>query len=139
MFGENSTTRLADITDGTSNTIAVAESTLNAMNGWGNPWGYRAWCHVGIDVQKNGINNWDWPGYIPSVPRRYGVVGGWGYAGSLHPSGANFLFADGSVHFLAQSTDATVKTATEISSSRFLPTLSASQPLIGRAIAEATI
>jgi hypothetical protein len=32
-----------------------------------------------------------------------------------------------------------VNTTTEISSRRFLPTLSASQPLIGKAIAEATM
>ncbi len=40
---------------------------------------------------------------------------------------------------VAHSTDATVNTATEISSRRLRPTLSASQPLIGSAIAEATM
>jgi len=45
----------------------------------------------------------------------------------------------GSEVAVAQSTEAAVNTTTEISSRRFLPTLSASQPLIGSAIAEATI
>ena len=40
---------------------------------------------------------------------------------------------------VAHSTDATVNTTTEIRSSRLRPTLSASQPLIGKAIAEATM
>ena len=40
---------------------------------------------------------------------------------------------------VAHSTEAAVNTATEISSRRLRPTLSASQPLIGSAIAEATM
>ena len=40
---------------------------------------------------------------------------------------------------IAHSTDAAVNPTTEISSRRLRPTLSASQPLIGRAIAEATM
>ncbi len=40
---------------------------------------------------------------------------------------------------VAHSIEAMVKPATEVSSSRLRPTLSASQPLIGKAMAEATI
>ena len=40
---------------------------------------------------------------------------------------------------IAHSTEAMVKPTTEISSSRLRPTRSASQPLIGKAIAEATM
>jgi prepilin-type processing-associated H-X9-DG protein len=103
MFGEYSTTRIEDVADGTSNTIAVAETTLDELNGAGHPWGYRNWVMIGIDLSA-GINNWDWPGVDPARPRRYGQVGGWYYAGSLHPGGANFLLADGSVRFLPDTT-----------------------------------
>ena len=42
MFGENSTTRIADVADGLSNTVAVAETTLDVFNGFTPAWGYRA-------------------------------------------------------------------------------------------------
>jgi prepilin-type N-terminal cleavage/methylation domain-containing protein len=43
MFGENSSTRLTDVTDGTSQTIMLAEATLEVYNGRCTPWGYRGW------------------------------------------------------------------------------------------------
>ena len=111
MFGENSATSIAQALDGMSQTIAVGETTLDLLNGAypptpsqssGHAWGYRNWCMVGIDM-SGGINQWDWPNFIPSVPRRFGQVGGWYYAGSNHPGGANFLFGDGHVKFIQQT------------------------------------
>ncbi len=102
MFGENSTTRLTDVTDGTSNTIALGETTLNVYNGRTACWGYRGWVMTGIDLNY-GINDWSFPGIQPQLGR----LGSWGRAGSLHPGGAQFCFADGSVRFISDTTNTT--------------------------------
>ena len=100
MFGENSTTRFADVRDGTSNTVALGETTLDVYNGRTASWGYRGWVMTGIDL-RYGINDWSFGTYITP---RVGRLGSWGRAGSLHPNGAQFAFADGSVRFISQDT-----------------------------------
>jgi prepilin-type N-terminal cleavage/methylation domain-containing protein/prepilin-type processing-associated H-X9-DG protein len=105
MFGENSTTRVADVSDGLSNTIALGETTMEVANGRCPSWAYRGWVQVGVDPGQ-GVNVWvsSWTlptaGRPPAVP---GKVGSWSWAGSLHANGANFAFADGSVRFINQS------------------------------------
>jgi prepilin-type processing-associated H-X9-DG protein len=108
MFGQNSTTRVADVTDGTSNTLALGETTLNVYNGRTAAWGYRGWVMTGIDVGDNeGINNWSYTTLTGPITPVRGQLGSWGRAGSLHPNGANFCFADGSVRFLTEDIDNT--------------------------------
>jgi prepilin-type N-terminal cleavage/methylation domain-containing protein/prepilin-type processing-associated H-X9-DG protein len=111
MFYRNSRVGFADVTDGTSNTIAVGERSHNlsyvcwparSIDGWlgktspieggtdqFNPSPEECWTQVlgpaGLEDGNRTINN----------PEAH-VEDYW----SRHPGGANFLFSDGSVHFL---------------------------------------
>jgi prepilin-type N-terminal cleavage/methylation domain-containing protein len=115
MFGENSTTKVTDVADGTSNTLAVGETTMWHENGAAFAWGYRAWVMSGVDpgTSSPGINLWHLPNIDPSwqSPPYKPVTGHirtwWAAAGSLHPGGSMFALGDGSVRFLPQSIDVT--------------------------------
>ena len=119
MFGENSNGRIADVTDGLSNTIAMGETTLQCANGTTPAWAYRGWVQVGIDpapaFHGGGINVWQSNWTNPPDPARaqiptVGKVGSWSWPGSLHPTGCNFLLGDGSVRFITQTTPRAVMT-----------------------------
>jgi prepilin-type N-terminal cleavage/methylation domain-containing protein len=110
MFGENSTTRFADVVDGTANTVALCESTHDVYNGKCSPWAYRGWVQVGNDIgTTNGINNWLYP--TPPATNKVGRVGSWGWPGSLHPGGCQVTMGDGAVRFIQQNADATTRLA----------------------------
>jgi prepilin-type N-terminal cleavage/methylation domain-containing protein/prepilin-type processing-associated H-X9-DG protein len=112
MFGENSSTRMTDITDGTSSTLAMGEQTLALYNGVTSSWAYCGWVSVGIDPVGNwnttypaqGLNIWNYNNN-PPPNNKYGQRASWYNAASLHSNGVNFVFADGSVHFINQSID----------------------------------
>jgi prepilin-type processing-associated H-X9-DG protein len=123
---QNSKIRFADITDGLSNTILVAESA-------GRPYVYRngqqygtfptdhvqggGWARAASDITLNGTT----PDGVSSpgpcainctngtdalvYPDPYFGIHGTGDIYAFHTGGANFLFSDGSVHFINQSID----------------------------------
>ncbi len=105
--GLGASRKLADITDGTSNTVMIAEKALyphdNVANtGFGNEggdnerWNNNGWdeCHL----------RWHFPPQADSKLPPYmndGVSTPWRrFFGGPHAGGINALFADGSVHFL---------------------------------------
>src|SRR5262245_50738869 len=105
LFFRNSRVRIAEITDGTSNTLAVGERATNLA--------YVTWAGaVNLGVVKNlsripGADDQEWPVFV--LAHTGTVIEGQlpnnttGHADdftSRHPGGVNFLFADGSVRFV---------------------------------------
>ena len=89
VFGYNRVTRLRDITDGTSNTIAVTE--VNKKLG---PWAQGGGSTIRSLTKKPYINGPD------------GIGGPWGGGG-----GVQAAFADGSVRFISEDIDPSVMKA----------------------------
>jgi hypothetical protein len=112
MFGVNSNCKMKDITDGTSNTVAMSETTLDVFDGTTQPWACSA--HVGYGVNfgdPRGINNWiccTWQS-PPNTQFRPGRNGEHSNPGSLHDGGCHILLGDGAVRFVSSSTDATTR------------------------------
>ncbi|QDT82623.1 DUF1559 domain-containing protein [Gimesia chilikensis] len=108
MFGANSKCKIRDIKDGTSNTVAVAETTLDVDDGECQIWA--ASSHVGMGVMlkaSRGINEfrcctWRTP---PNAQFQPGRLGEWGEPGSTHTGGMHVLLADGAVRFISENID----------------------------------
>lgn len=104
--GEGIPTKMRDITDGTSNSIMLGESSFsqNALSSW-------FWFNGVLATAAFPINR---PAECPAGVGQ-SLVAGWnacwnnwqnqqGFS-SLHVGGANFTFGDASVHFLSESMD----------------------------------
>ena len=97
--------KMANIIDGSSNTMVIGEKQLSPIRyktgdwhddaGWADGWD--------PDVIR-------YTGFAPNPDLKYDNQGGWeGYRfGSSHASGMNIFLADGSVRFLGYSVDATL-------------------------------
>jgi prepilin-type N-terminal cleavage/methylation domain-containing protein/prepilin-type processing-associated H-X9-DG protein len=111
-FGTNGAARLADIKDGTSNTIMVGEARQQMCSTYFGPrWG--AGVHTSVHGYVPPPSNptaykWhiNYPagsdplcGPLPASDPRAKLQYAWGF-GSWHAGGANFVLCDGSVRFL---------------------------------------
>jgi prepilin-type N-terminal cleavage/methylation domain-containing protein/prepilin-type processing-associated H-X9-DG protein len=109
----------ASITDGLSNTIAIGEEIINkndhlsivgsGTNGFYSEWwaGFNtgmshATTIIPINYPIDPTTPYDCTPNTQHSKRNWNVS--WGYK-SNHPGGANFVFADGSVHFIEQNID----------------------------------
>ncbi|HWL09014.1 MAG TPA: DUF1559 domain-containing protein [Planctomicrobium sp.] len=98
MWGVNGAARLRDITDGTSNTLAFAESSFQKRSSqpyigpfW-NAWSFPYWLNLSLAMNQS------YPGENGLDRNR---------AGSHHTGGIQVLMADGAVRFLSENTDLT--------------------------------
>jgi prepilin-type N-terminal cleavage/methylation domain-containing protein/prepilin-type processing-associated H-X9-DG protein len=126
ILGHSSTVKIKDVTDGTSNTIAVGEQSNDLRDAnnqviLGNAFGGS----IGISITAQGPDPWSigcptsgtWEYYNITTVRypinQKGLTLGSGGVidnvgnnipfSSLHSGGAQFLYADGSVHFLSDN------------------------------------
>ncbi|VTR94711.1 Uncharacterized protein OS=Planctomyces limnophilus (strain ATCC 43296 / DSM 3776 / IFAM 1008 / 290) GN=Plim_4074 PE=4 SV=1: N_methyl_2: SBP_bac_10 [Gemmata massiliana] len=114
--------RITDVTDGTSNTIMFGEfsnrdtnwDTWSSVGGSGGiPFTVMTsgWCYPFFNPLGSAFNplNGSLPATIPSDPfqAQYQFSGRLMTYGSQHTSGANFVFADGSVRFISNSVNGT--------------------------------
>jgi len=115
IFYADSYTRSAEITDGTSNTLAVGERIYPILKHWLS--GVKAWGDRPTKMSSGAFKNIRYPINAPHVwkiiapptmPVELKVLFNDLPFGSDHPGGAHFGFADGSVHFLNETIDFTV-------------------------------
>jgi prepilin-type processing-associated H-X9-DG protein len=91
--------RIADITDGTSNTVMLGESVI--ARSFNNTWGHSQSTMRFAAIDPNAIDPATGKPPDPAV-HFWGMTMGFS---SLHTGGLNMSFADGSVHFIANSID----------------------------------
>jgi prepilin-type N-terminal cleavage/methylation domain-containing protein len=113
MFGFESKCNMRDVTDGTSNTVAMCETTLDCYNGQGQPWATVDWVGGAFVIFPTGgstgsskLNEWYAPASWASWTSYKGTPGtviSWGGAASVHTGGVQVLMGDGAVRFLSEN------------------------------------
>ncbi len=111
MFGWNSNSQMRDISDGTSNTVAVSETTLDVSNGKAPPWSCTHWVGGSGISFGQAPNVWWLAPYGNPYPGIPGRLQSWAMPGSTHTGGMHVLLGDGGVRFISQNISLTIMTA----------------------------
>ena len=117
MFEDGSSCRPRDVTDGLSNTVAMAETFRNCCcNGSNAEWAQRGYTQVGLRLGIRAPNSthyiytWHSPPDDCYDSTKGTRLGNWTWSGSWHPGGMNILMGDASVRFLSETSDTTLRT-----------------------------
>jgi prepilin-type N-terminal cleavage/methylation domain-containing protein len=107
IFYQNSKTRITDISDGSSNTLAIGECMYDEKTGktaciWA---GMSGWVAPGASSGSVRISDCMW--YVDQLTAQINGTAPQAFS-SRHPFGAEFGFADGSVRFFRNNTDPNV-------------------------------
>ena len=116
MFADGSACEPRHVLDGLSNTAAMAE-TFRACccNGSNADWARRSYCMNGVLLGRRPPNNtqmWiSWWSPPADCHDRYNGqrLADYSNSGSWHPGGLNIMMGDGSVRFLSETSDATLR------------------------------
>jgi prepilin-type N-terminal cleavage/methylation domain-containing protein len=106
LFGWDSKSQIRDVVDGTSNTVAASETTLEIYNGRTGPWSCTHWVGGPLVEFAQAPNQWWLAPYASAQNPSPGIPGrlqSWAMPGSTHTGGLQVLMADGAVRFISQN------------------------------------
>ena len=117
MFGEASFCNFRDVSDGLTNTVMIAETTLDIYDGVTESWACNEHVGAGIafafPVNSTGtINQWlccSWGSPPNTQSNISGRLGEYGAPGSVHSGGMHVALGDGSVRFISQNVNLTTQ------------------------------